>query len=349
MRGGSRRNSLSTSDLEKSGRTLEASRLTWPADWISIFGRAAPLFVELGFGNADFLVRLAGDHPEINVLGLEISLPSLRKGERKLDRMGLSNARVLRADAHQALWTLCRPGDIDRVYINFPDPWPKDSHRRRRLVSDRFLNLVGSRLAPGGHLRVATDHLGYAQWIAECLTNSSLFDNMDSMAYVGRNEPVLGTKYELRALAEGRTCCHFAWKRNEAPLLDDFPVPQEHAMPHAVISKPPDFADISREFAPRHWSRDRSVVRMVDIYRSLRHDTLVIDVFVREEPLDQRMLIALTRRSAGDLLVHLHEIGYPRPTSGVHSAIYQVANWVCSLSPGARIERHNLQQVSEPA
>ena len=107
-------------------------------------------------------------------------------------------------------------------------------------------------------------------------------------------------------------------------------------MPHAVISTPPDLVDVTRHFAPRHWSRKGTVVRLVELYSSSRHDTLVIDVYVGEEPLDQRMLIALTKRSVGDLLVHLHEIGYPRPTGGVHFAIRQVANWVCSLSPGSR-------------
>jgi tRNA (guanine-N7-)-methyltransferase len=326
---------------------LEATRLPWPVDWSSIFGRVAPLFVELGFGNADFLVQLAHNHPESNVLGLDISLPSLRKGERKVERMGLPHARVLRAEAQQALWTLCQPGAIARIYINFPDPWQKDSQKRRRLISDRFLHLAGSRLVTGGQLRIATDHSEYAHWIAECLTNSSLFESVSSEAFIAHGDSLLGTKYELRALSEGRECYHFSWRRNIVAAPDHFPVPQEYAMPHVVISTPPDLLDISQHFAPRHWSSGGTVVRLVDLYGSFRHDTLVIDVYVAEEPLDQRMLIALTRRSAGDLLIHLHEIGFPRPTSGVHFAIDQVAKWVCSLSPGAKIERHNLQRVRE--
>ena len=153
-------------DHVMSGRTLEASRLFWPANWPKIFGRTAPLLFEIGFGNADFLLQLALENPKSNVLGLEISLPSLRRGERKLDREDLPYAKVLRAEAHHALWTLCRPGEVDAVFINFPDPWPKDSHRQRRLISDRFIHLVGTRMALGGQIRIATDHAEYAEWIA---------------------------------------------------------------------------------------------------------------------------------------------------------------------------------------
>jgi tRNA (guanine-N7-)-methyltransferase len=326
-----------------SGRSLEASRLLWPADWPKIFGRDAPLLFEIGFGNADFLLQLALENPKSNVLGLEISLPSLRRGERKLDRVGLPYAKVLRAEARHALWTLCRPGEVNGMYINFPDPWPKDSHRQRRLISDDFLHLVGTRMALGGQIRIATDHTGYAEWIAERLARSPLFDNLMPSSYVSDDSPRHGTKYELKALSEGRTCHHFSWKRNEAVASDDFPIPQEYPMPHAVISAPPELEEISRHFVPLHWSRERTIIRLVDLYRSSRHDTLVIDVYVGEAPTDQRMLVALTRRSDGDLLIHLHEIGYPRPTSGVHFAIHQLANWVCSLHSGARVAHHNLR------
>ena len=194
-------------------------------------------------------------------------------------------------------------------------------------------------------MQIATDHMAYAEWIAERLVHSSLYENMLLVNYDSYEEPRVGTKYELRALAEGRKCYHFAWKRNDVAASDDFPVPQEYAMPHAVISTPPDLVDIARRFVPRHWSSEGTVIRLVDVYSSNRHDVLVIDVYLGEEPLDQRMLIALTKREAGDLLVHLHEIGYPRPTLGVHYAIHQVAEWVCSLYPGARVDRHNLQTI----
>lgn len=326
--------------------SLEATRLSWPAAWQRIFGRAAPLILEIGFGSGDFLLRLAREKPEANILGLEISLPSIRRGERKLSRAGLKNARIVRAEAHQALWTLCRPGEIGDLYINYPDPWPKDSHQHRRLIGNRFLQLAGSRMIRDGRLQIVTDHPGYAGWIAERLQNSQLFENTLPTTYASYDKPLLETKYEYRALSEGRKGYYFAWKRTEVPASTEFAIPREYAMPHAVISTPPDLDEIVRRFVPRHWSREDTVVRLIELYASSGHDSLVIDVFIGEEPLDQRMLIALTLRGEGDLLIHLHEIGYPRATSGVHFAIWQVANWVCSLRTGARLRRHNLQRIS---
>jgi tRNA (guanine-N7-)-methyltransferase len=139
---------------------LHAPRLPWPMDWTAVFPRPAPLLLEIGFGNADFLLDLAQNRPEANVIGVELSLPSLRKGAKKLATAVLSNACVLQGDAKLVLWTLFTPGSLAEVYINFPDPWPKERHHERRLINGRFLHLLATRMPPDGRLDIATDHAG---------------------------------------------------------------------------------------------------------------------------------------------------------------------------------------------
>ncbi len=89
-------------------------QLPWPTDWSSLFGREGPLVIEIGFGSGLFLADLARSRPDANVLGLEISIPSLRNAGRKVRREGLSNVILMQAAAPAALQTLCEPGSVTR-------------------------------------------------------------------------------------------------------------------------------------------------------------------------------------------------------------------------------------------
>lgn len=334
------------------GQTLFASRLPWPADWPAIFGRAAPLLVEAGFGSGQFLLELAEQRPEANILGLEISLPSLRKVERKLARAGFRHVRLLQATAQTVLWALCPPGSVNRLTINFPDPWPKAAHHHRRLVSDRFLHLAATRLPAGSHLDIATDHDDYAAWIVERLARTPYFDSRLATPFTTQEEARLGTKYEAKALAEGRLCRYFLWRRNEMAAPNVFPIPQELPMPHAVVTLPLTLDQIQAGFAagsllPRRWTAGPTSVRLNDLYRAVTHDALLCDAYVNEEPLDQRLLLVITQRRPGEFLLHLHEVGFPRPTAGVHFAIHCLATWLTELHPEARLVHHNLQVTAQ--
>jgi tRNA (guanine-N7-)-methyltransferase len=101
-----------------------------PADWAALFGRVAPLVWRR---LRQFLFcRWARRRPEANVLGVEISIPALRRAGRKLERAGLDNVRLIQADAAAVLRALCEPAALAAVVINFPDPWPKKDHDARR-------------------------------------------------------------------------------------------------------------------------------------------------------------------------------------------------------------------------
>ena len=336
--------------------------MPWPAPWTALFGRDAPLSLEIGFGNGEFLLALATSRPEMNVVGIEISLPSLRKAIGKASRRGLGNVRVVRGDAQGALWALFVSASVQRVYLNFPDPWPKASHAERRLVHDRFLHLLATRLAPGATVDIATDHPAYAETIQECLVNSLFFESRLDVPYVTEDRERLRTKYEQIALAEGRTCRYFKWRRTGRPAANLFPIPQEMPMPHVVMSGPLSLEQIAAQFASTTYSEEGGAVRFIDLFVSTEKRMLLLDTHIEEEPVSQRLALLIRARGDGagrrdnddggdsgreeerlELILSLHDLGFPRPTAGVHRALNYLAQWLEQLHPEMRVERSTLK------
>ena len=322
----------------------EATRLPWPTPWVNIFGRPAPLLVEIGFGGGHFLVELAQERPDANVLGVEISLPSLRRGQKKVEQAGLDNVRLVQADARFLLQALCAPATLSGMYINFPDPWPKARHQRRRLISQPFLHLAATRQAPGAHLDIATDHAEYAAAIAQCLAQTPYFNSRLDVPFTVEDRERPRTKYELIALAEGRTCHYFKWQRNETPAPDVFPVPKEHPMPHVVLRSPLTLAEIGRRLPPDPVSAGDRHIAYLEAYRSLNEEMLFVETYVKEEPLTQRVGLVIRQREPGEFVISLHEVGFPRPTAGIHLAIAHLAEWIIDLHSASQLIHTNLRQ-----
>jgi len=128
----------------------------WRGRWSEIFGRTAPLHLEIGSGNGFYLSGMAAAHPEADWLGLEIRYKRVVLAARKLERAGLANARVLRWDAFQ-VDSLFEPGSLAGVHVNHPDPWPRRTQSWRRLIGRPFVEVAARLLAPGGELRLKTD------------------------------------------------------------------------------------------------------------------------------------------------------------------------------------------------
>jgi tRNA (guanine-N7-)-methyltransferase len=136
-----------------------------PVDWSRRFGRQAPLQIEIGFGNGEFLVQQAQQAPECNFVGIEIEWESIQRALRRIAQAEVANVRLLLADARVALERLFVPQLLQRVVALFPCPWPKERHVKHRLFSHAFLRLLNSRLCSGGEVQIVTDHAAYAQWV----------------------------------------------------------------------------------------------------------------------------------------------------------------------------------------
>lgn len=127
----------------------------------ALFPKPQPLEVELGCGDATFLVEYAARHPERNFLGVERLLGRLRKLDRKGRRLGLTNLRGVRIECAYFLQYLLPPRCVSALHVYFPDPWPKKKHRHKRLINERFPDLARRVLLPGGTVYLRTDDADY--------------------------------------------------------------------------------------------------------------------------------------------------------------------------------------------
>jgi tRNA (guanine-N7-)-methyltransferase len=150
----------------------------WPseasgADWKQIF--AVPpdaklqLHVDIGFGGGEFLIDLAQRYPERAFVGIELGFDRVLKLARRLSRTPIRNVRLIGTAAEWAVREAFEDASVESFWINFPDPWPKRNHRRRRLIAPRFMGDLARKLSPGGSLQVATDDAGYAGAIDDVL------------------------------------------------------------------------------------------------------------------------------------------------------------------------------------
>ena len=140
-----------------------------PNEWHQVFGRSAPLGVEIGFGMGQATLDWATNRPDLNIVGIEIYRPGIGALLAGIERLGLANLRLLEGDAALLLDSKFAADSLDEVRILFPDPWPKKRHHKRRLIQPGFARLLASRLRPGGLLRLATDSAAYAEWMADAL------------------------------------------------------------------------------------------------------------------------------------------------------------------------------------
>ncbi len=171
-----------------------------PLEPAEVFGRVAPLVLEIGSGMGEATATMAAADPDRDVLAVEVHTPGLGTLLRRIEDAGLTNVRVLEADAREVLTDLLAPGSLDEVRVFFPDPWPKARHAKRRLVTDGFASLVASRLRPGGRLHVATDWASYAAQVEQVLAAS---EEYDVVARDRGARPV--TRFEQRGLDAGRS------------------------------------------------------------------------------------------------------------------------------------------------
>jgi len=141
-----------------------------PLELARVFGRDAPVTLEIGFGNGEHLLQRARAEPERNFLGVEVHRPGIGHLLLAAAAAGVGNLRVIAHDAVEVLQQQLTPGSLSEVQLLFPDPWPKKRHHKRRLVQPPFVALLASRLAPGGRWHLATDWEPYAQQMLALLT-----------------------------------------------------------------------------------------------------------------------------------------------------------------------------------
>jgi tRNA (guanine-N7-)-methyltransferase len=179
-----------------------------------VFGRKAPLVLEIGFGNGDTLVQQAKENPDKDYLGIEVHDPGIGHCLIAARDAGISNLKLIAHDAIEVLETQIAPGSLHRINLYFPDPWPKKRHHKRRIIQPAFLEICVARLESNGSLHIATDWANYAEHIDEMLAESDRFVCAERREHDGEqplDRPM--TKFERRGLIEGNRIWDWRFNR----------------------------------------------------------------------------------------------------------------------------------------
>lgn len=172
------------------------------------------IWVEIGFGGGEHLAEQADNNRDVLVIGCEPYIDGVAKLLLDVDARGLENVRLLPDDARLLLDALPE-GSVERLFILFPDPWPKARHNKRRIVSQETLDSVARVLKQGGELRLATDHADYAEWMLEHVLAHDAFDWQAKRHEDWKTPPAdwVRTRYEEKTRAQGREPVYYLLKR----------------------------------------------------------------------------------------------------------------------------------------
>lgn len=177
-------------------------------DPIVVFGRDAPLVVDIGIGFGDTLTTMAANEPEHDLIGCDVHTPGTASTLARIETMGLTNVRLLHGDALIFLERV-RPASLAGIRIYFPDPWPKARHRHRRMASDANVDRFVELLAPDGTLHIATDIDDYAVMARRvCDEHPALTGGV-----IVRPDWRPVTRYERKGLAAGRSTTDLLYRR----------------------------------------------------------------------------------------------------------------------------------------
>lgn len=177
-------------------------------DLETVFGRKAPVVLEVGYGMGQSLAAMAAASPELNFIGIEVHRPGVGALLMEIERLGLTNVRTYCDDAVDVLQHCIPAESLYRLQLYFPDPWHKKKHHKRRIVQPEFIDLVRSRLASSGVLHMATDWEDYAEYMLEVMETVQGWRNMScERPFVQRPAWRPETKFERRGMALG----HGVW------------------------------------------------------------------------------------------------------------------------------------------
>lgn len=181
-------------------------------DYPAVFGRKAPVVLEIGCGMGDTTVKIAAARPDTDFIGIEVHGPGVGNLCRLIDEQALGNLRVMQHDATEVVRDMIAPGSLAGVHVYFPDPWPKKRHHKRRILQPAFVRQLAERLAPGGYLHCATDWEEYAQFMLETLCAEPLLQNT-AADYAPKPDYRPLTKFEARGLRLGHGVWDLVFRR----------------------------------------------------------------------------------------------------------------------------------------
>ncbi|NBE07694.1 tRNA (guanine(46)-N(7))-methyltransferase TrmB [Paragemmobacter ruber] len=192
------------------GITVEENPGRSPIDPVALFGER-PLWLEVGFGGGEHLVHMAARYPRIGIIGCEPFVNGVAMLLGKIRAAGVDNLAIHPGDVRD-LFDVLPDASVAKAFLNYPDPWPKARHHRRRFVTPGYLVALARVMAPGAEFRVATDIPDYVRQTLEEVPKAG-FDIVAQAGAGGAWEDWLSTRYEQKALREGRAPHYLTFRR----------------------------------------------------------------------------------------------------------------------------------------
>ena len=183
-------------------------------DWEELFGNRNPLNLEIGFGVGNFIIEMGIREPNENFIGIDFYHKGIRKVITRIAKYEICNARIVYGDAKEKIPLLFNPEELDRVYINFPDPWPKKRHHKRRLIKPGFIKVLAEKLNRGGEIHITTDHEAYAMEILDFFEKEPVLKNKNELgAFLSQKEGIPKSKYEKKFISAGEHIFYLEFKK----------------------------------------------------------------------------------------------------------------------------------------
>ncbi|MBC2837191.1 tRNA (guanine(46)-N(7))-methyltransferase TrmB [Paragemmobacter straminiformis] len=196
--------------LSLGGVTVDENPARAPLDPVAVFGDR-PLWLEVGFGGGEHLVHMAARYPDIGIIGCEPFVNGIAMLLGKIRSAGVTNLRIHPGDVRD-LFDVMPDGCFGKVFLNYPDPWPKARHHRRRFVTQGYLQALARVMRPGAEFRVATDIPDYVRQTLEEVPQAGFV--LERQAGQGQAwEDWISTRYEQKALREGRAPHYLTFRR----------------------------------------------------------------------------------------------------------------------------------------
>lgn len=218
-------------NIQNSEIDLTINILKKRRNWEEIFSNKNPIVLDVGCGKGHFLAETAFQNPDKNFLAIEVYKKGLRNTRKKIQNRELTNVRIIPFEAHFILSNCFYPDEISEIYINFPDPWPKKRHWKRRLINSQFIKTLYPLLEEKGRINIATDFEAYIPVILKCfedhpgfinLYKKSVSASLEDKGYVNQLDDRIQSLYERKFREKEKTIYYFSFeKKRVEDKIDD--------------------------------------------------------------------------------------------------------------------------------
>lgn len=290
---------------------------SYPLSWDEIFQQQAPLIIEVGFGNGDFLVNETKQNPDKNFVGIDYSLGSTERLQKQLLKYSIDNVRILNHDGRFVLRELFPDSSIESVIMNFPDPWPKKRHRERRMLQQSFVNTLGGVLKMKGTFHLVTDQFSLAQDAHHLFQESTSFTTNDIESNPKRT---LLTKYEKKWRDSGSQIYQLlSTKTKHTPINR---ILEDSQMPHVIINNENLPKQIGQLTNFEH-SQSNKLIVVKEIYSDFNQNNYLLKLITKDQDF-QQVFYVLIARHKNSWLVKLDDYSTVFRTPAVKLAIIKI-------------------------